>query len=242
MGGGEGEADFDDLAVAIGAAEIDGGAHGGGAHVPGHFYGAEEDLVGFVGIGEEFVVIDFYEEGNFVGVFARDGAEDAEGGGDGVAAALDGQLDDIFTVEVDGVFGEAGAGGVLDALIDGENGEIAGAAEAAVMEHAAEIGDDAGIAVGVQPDAVDEIGTGKMEKVLGDFGIAETEQGIGFGAEHSLDGVGWCGGGGHFVSPLSIVIPILVHLANYFAISFESMDAAALSSSQSNFPLVGLIN
>ena len=37
-------------------------------------------------------MIEFYEEGNFVGVPARDGAEDAEGGGDGVAATFYGEL------------------------------------------------------------------------------------------------------------------------------------------------------
>ena len=61
-----------------------------------------------------------------------DGAEHAEGGGYRVAVAFDGQLDDIFAVKVIGILREAGAGGVLDALIHGENREIAGAAEAAV--------------------------------------------------------------------------------------------------------------
>ena len=124
----EGLADFDDLAVALLGAEVDGGADSGRAHVIGFLHGAEENLVDLVGEGEQFVVIDLDDEGNFVGVLAGDGAEDAERGGDRVAFAFDGELDDIFTVEIVGILGEARAGGVLDALIDGEDREVAGVA------------------------------------------------------------------------------------------------------------------
>jgi hypothetical protein len=116
---GEGLADFDDLAAALFGAEIDGGADGGRAHVVGLLHGAEENLIGFVWESEQLIVIHFDDEGDFVGVLACDGAEDAEGGGYGVAAALDGQLDDVTAVEVVGIFREAGAPGVLDALVDG---------------------------------------------------------------------------------------------------------------------------
>ena len=110
-------------------------------------HGAEEDLVELVGIGEQLVVVELHEEGNLVRVFARDGAEHAEGGGDGVAAAFDGEFDDVFGIEIVGILGEAGAGGVFDALIDGQDGEVAGAGEAPVTEHALKIGEHAGIAV-----------------------------------------------------------------------------------------------
>jgi hypothetical protein len=105
VGLGEGLADFDDLAAGLVGAKIDGGANGGGAHVVGLFDGAEENLIGFVGEGEEFVVIDFHDEGNFVRVFASDGAEDAVGGSDCVAAAFDGKLDDVFAIEIVGILG-----------------------------------------------------------------------------------------------------------------------------------------
>jgi hypothetical protein len=51
---------------------------------------AKKNFVGFVGEGEQFVVIDFYQEWNFVRVFAGDGAEHAERRGHGIAAAFDG--------------------------------------------------------------------------------------------------------------------------------------------------------
>src|SRR6266852_4714027 len=160
VGVGEGLADFDDLAAALVGTKIDGGADGGRAHVVGLLDGAEENLIGLVREGEQLVVIHFHDEGDFVGVFAGDGAEDAEGGGYGVATAFDGELDDVAAVEIIGIFGEAGAARVFDALINGKNGEIAGAVETAVAEEALEIGEDAKIAVGCGIDAVDKIGAG----------------------------------------------------------------------------------
>jgi len=70
------------------------------------------------GHGQQFVVIEFHDEGNFWRIFARNGAENAKGGSHRVAAALNGKLDDIFAVEIVGIFREARAAGVLDALID----------------------------------------------------------------------------------------------------------------------------
>src|SRR5229473_7040587 len=139
VGVGEGLANFDDLAATLFGAEINGGADGGRAHVVGLLDGAEENLIGLVREGEQLVVIHFHDEGDFVGVFAGDGAEDAEGGSHGVATAFDGELDDVAAVEVIGIFGEAGAARVFDALINGKNGEIAGAVETAVAEEALEI-------------------------------------------------------------------------------------------------------
>ena len=178
----EGQADLVDLAIALIAAEIDGGTDGGAAHIPSHFDVAEKNFVELVGISEKFVVIELYDEGDFVGVFAGDRAQDPEGGGDGVTLAFDGKFDDIFAVEIQRILG----------------------GEATVMEHAAKIGDDAGIAIGVQQDAVDEVRAGKMQQVLGDFRIAETEQRIDFRAEIPLDGV-WSGGGGHLYLLLLLV-------------------------------------
>jgi len=112
-------ADFHDLARALIGAEVNCGADGSGAHVPGFLNSAEENLIKAIRVGEELVVIHLYDEGDFVGVFARDRAEDAKSRGYRVAAAFYRKLDDIFRVEIIGIFCEAGAGGVLDALITG---------------------------------------------------------------------------------------------------------------------------
>ncbi len=73
----EGAADFHDLTVGLIGAEVNGGADSGCAHVPSLFYRAEKDLVELVGERKQLVVIDFYDEGDFVCVFAGNGAQHA---------------------------------------------------------------------------------------------------------------------------------------------------------------------
>ncbi len=63
-------------------------------------------------------MIHLYDERDFVSVLARDRAEHAKRRSHGVAAALDGQFDDVSTIKVIGILGEACAAGVLDALVD----------------------------------------------------------------------------------------------------------------------------
>src|SRR5882724_4107123 len=179
----EGLADFDDLAGALIGAEIDGGANGGGAEVVSLLHGAEEHLVEAIGEGEQLVVIHLHDERDFVGVLARDGAEHAESGSHSVAPTLDSQLDDVAAVEVIGIFREAGAAGMLDALVDGQDREIAGSAEAAVGEQALQIGEHADVAVGRRVDTADKIGAGKMQALLGDFWGLESQEGFGLCTE-----------------------------------------------------------
>ena len=121
MGVSESLADLDDLARALVGTEIDGGADGSSAYVVGLLDGAEEHLVEAIGESKQLIVIDLHNERNFVSVLARDGAEHAERGSDGVTAAFNGQLDDVAAVEVIGVFCEARAAGVRDALVNGKN-------------------------------------------------------------------------------------------------------------------------
>jgi hypothetical protein len=183
MGVREGLADLDDLTGALVGAEIDSGPDGGSAHVVSLLNGAEEHLVEPIGEGEQFIVIDFHNERDFVGVLARDRTENAECGSDGVAAAFDGELDDVAAVEIIRIFREARAAGVLDALVHGENRKIAGAAKAAVAEHALQIGKHANVAISRGVNAIDEVRAREMETLLGDFRRLEPQQGVGFCAE-----------------------------------------------------------
>src|SRR5262249_36628965 len=82
---------------------------------------------------------------------------------------------------------EARAGGVLDALIDWKNREVAGVAQATVAEHALEVREHADVAVGDGVNLIDEIRTGQMQAILGNFRILESEERFGFGAEEALD-------------------------------------------------------
>ena len=98
------------------------------------------------------------------------------------------ELDDVLGIEVGGVRGEAGAGGVFDALIDGQDGQVAGAREAAGAEHALEVAENAVIAVAGDEDAIDEIRAGQMQRLLGD-GLANVpQQAIGLGTQIFANG------------------------------------------------------
>jgi len=159
---GEGAAYFDDLPIGLVRTEINGCADGGRAHVPGFLHSPEKNLIEFVGKGEQFVVVELHDEGNFVRIFVSDRAKNSEGRGDRVAFAFDGELDDVFRVEIVRILGEAGSRRVLDALINGKNRDIAGMSEAPVAKDALKIGKYPNISVRCGVDAVDKIGTGKM--------------------------------------------------------------------------------
>ncbi len=192
--------DILDLLVGFIGAEVDCCADGGRAHLPALLDGAEGDLVEGVGVGHEFVVVELDEVGDLVGVLACGRAEHAEGRGDGVAAALDGELDDVLGVEVVGVGREGGAGGVLDALIDGEDRGVAGAGEAAVVQDAVEVVERVLVAIAHGHNAVDEVPAGEVESVFGDGGLVEAEQRVVFEDLGDIDGEV-----GHGVFPAEIV-------------------------------------
>src|SRR5690606_5752051 len=118
----------------IGRAEVDGRADGDGAHVPSLLDGAPGDLLGLVGVGQELVVVELYDERNAVRVLAGHRAEHAEGAGDGVATAFDRQLHDVLRIEVQRVLREGRAGGVLDALVHGQDRQVSRLRQTAVVE------------------------------------------------------------------------------------------------------------
>ena len=66
-------------------------------------------------------MVNLNHEGNLVSVTARNAAEHAEGRANGVTAAFDSELHDIFTVEVNGVLREGSTSRVFNALVDWEN-------------------------------------------------------------------------------------------------------------------------
>ena len=100
VGQGESLTDLDDLPSAFRRAEVNRRADSGTSHVVRFPDGTPQDLVGLVGIGQQFVVVDLDQEGDFMGVLAGHHAQHAEGRGHRVAAALDRELDDIFWIEV----------------------------------------------------------------------------------------------------------------------------------------------
>ena len=81
----------------------------------------------------------------------------------GVAAALDRELDEVLRIEVERVGREARAAGVLDALVDGQDAHVAGAAEAPVVVERLQVAQHLRVAVGLDEDALDEVGAGQVQ-------------------------------------------------------------------------------
>ena len=73
-------------------------------HVERLIHTGEQGLVEFIGIGQQFVVVDFYDERNPVRVLARHRTEHAQRGGNTVATALDGKLNNTFRIEINRVW------------------------------------------------------------------------------------------------------------------------------------------
>ena len=163
MGLGEGLGHLDDLAVGTLGAEVDGGPDAHRAEVGGLLDPDEQDLVVGVRVVEEVVVVQLDDERDPVHIPARDDAETAEGGGDGVAVARDGEVAQAGRVEVRRELGEAGGGRVLDALVDGEDREVAGPGQAAGAVEGAEVAQYGRRAVRVREDVVDDAGSGQGE-------------------------------------------------------------------------------
>jgi len=134
-------------------------------------------------------VVELHDEGNLVGVLARHRAQHAERRGDAVAAAFDGQSHDVFRVEEIRVGREGGAGGMLDALVHRQQGQIAAAGQAAVVQQRGEVAQYRRLAVGLGDDAIDEIRAGQVQPRLRDAAAFVLEELVGFVAEQ-FDDVG----------------------------------------------------
>src|SRR5579863_3142829 len=152
MGNFECLRNFLQLAVAFRAAPVDGSADGHRAHIPGGLDGAEHGLVIPVGETEEFVVVYFDNERDTVRIFSAHDIQNAKGRGDSVAACFYGELDDILRVEIHGVGGEGGAPAVLDSLVDGEDGQIAGICQSSVTDQDLEASQYLVVPAGIHPD------------------------------------------------------------------------------------------
>ena len=75
----------------------------------------------------------------------------------------------------------------LDALIDRKDRDVTGPAQSSVVVDRLDVPQHLGVSVRADPDPLDEIGAGKMKKVLGDLGLV-VEETVGFGAEEIGDG------------------------------------------------------
>jgi hypothetical protein len=181
-------ADLDDLPARLLGAEIDRRTDGHGSHVERLPHACKRDLVVPIRVREELVVVDLEHEGNAMRVATCHRAEDTERRGDRVAAAFDGQLHDVFGVEVQRVSREGGAGGVLDSLVDGQDGDVARPSQTAVVDDGLKVAKHLRRTVGQRPDAVHEIASGEVKRRLRNAFAYVTEQCIGIRPEKVEEG------------------------------------------------------
>ena len=106
---------------------------------------------------------------------------------DAVAAAFDRELHDVVGIEVDRVRREARARGVLDALVDGQDRDVAGAAEAAVPKSVCRLRKT----VGVRSESIQtrsrKSGPGSVQQVLGNRLAGVAQHRIGVAAQQLLN-------------------------------------------------------
>jgi len=79
--------------------------------------------------------------------------------------------------------------GMLDSLIDREDREIACSGETAGVEEALQTAERHCRAVGLDEDAIDEVGSRQVERLLGDLRAGVAQQGFRFRAEQFDDSV-----------------------------------------------------
>ena len=183
----EGLRDLLDLPAALGGPVVDGGADGHGAHVEGLLDRREQGLVVDRRVGEQLVVVDLEDERDLVRVLARDRVQHPHGRGHGVAPALDREPHDVFRVEVDRGRCEGGARGVLDPLVDRQDGEVARARETALGEESLQAPHDPGAAVLRGDHAVDVVRSGQVQGLARYRPAGVGEERLGLGAEQSND-------------------------------------------------------
>src|SRR5688572_1354017 len=158
---------FLQLALRFFRAEIDRRSDAERAHVERLLHAGEADLVVRIGVRDELVVVDLEDERNPVGVTPRHRTEHAQRRRHGVAAAFDPELDDVFRIEVRGIWRERSAGRMFDALIDRQNRHVASAAETSGVDHGLQRSEHARRPIGLHEHSLDEIGTWQGEGLFG---------------------------------------------------------------------------
>jgi hypothetical protein len=100
---------------------------------------------GILLILEHIVVVELENERDLAGVLGGDRLDEAKRRGIGIAAGFDRQLDVLAGIVTRRVGGERTARTVFKALVDREDNEFTGAAEATMGQQAGEVGQNARI-------------------------------------------------------------------------------------------------
>src|SRR5450759_2805806 len=131
--------------VAVRGTRVDGETDGGAAEPQGILDAGGHGRDGIGPAVERIRVVGLEDEGHLAGELGGAGLDEAERRRVGVAARVDGQLEVVARVVAGGVGREAARRAVLEALVDRQHDELAGAGEAPVVEHPVEVGERAGV-------------------------------------------------------------------------------------------------
>jgi hypothetical protein len=101
-----------------------------------------------------------------VGIPSRDSSQDAERGGDRVTTTLHRKLDNVFRIEVIGVWCERCASGMFNTLIDWQNRDVSSVGQTTGVQYPLQVPNHAGIAVRIEKYAIDKIRPGQMQAIL----------------------------------------------------------------------------
>ena len=132
-------------------------------------------------------MVELHDERDLVGIASGDDAEPTEGRWRRRCTRPRGELGEIQRVEVGRVLGEAGRCRMLDALVDRQDRQVAGAAEPAVVEHLLQVAQHGDRPVALHKDAVDVVGPGEVELAALDCLALVAEQEVGLVPEHLAD-------------------------------------------------------
>src|SRR3989337_4271961 len=112
---------FDDLAGRVIRAEVNGSPYRNRPQVPGILDGSKHDLVVFIRIGEQFIMIDFYYERYFVRILSGHHRQDTKCSSDSIATSFQRKLDDVFRIKISWIFCKRGSGTMFYSLVYREN-------------------------------------------------------------------------------------------------------------------------
>ena len=177
-----------DLPVAVVAAEVDGGTHGHGAHVPGLVYRSKQDLFVAIRGAEQLVVVELHQKGDAMGPTARHAAKHAQGGRHGTAACFRCQFHNRLGIEILGVRRKGSPSGVFYPLVYRQNREVARAAQSSMAVELLQAAQHLGVAV-AQGEVLHRLRTWKVQPAGSHLGWRIQKQ-LGFCTQQARDRAG----------------------------------------------------
>src|SRR5690242_17448538 len=115
---------FLQLACAFVASPINGSSYTNSTHIECSFNRTKHCLIVLIWIAQKFIVVDLYNERDFVSVFPAQNSQHAKGRSNAIATAFDGQFYNIFRIKINWIGSKRSACTVFNSLVNREDGTI----------------------------------------------------------------------------------------------------------------------